>query len=255
MTRMGFHRGRRLGVGLALGTLVAYAIGLTGCTTSDTVGQRCGVATGNDSVLGDETMRKIIACAGLTPSDTYRVDLEQAILRQDYSSWSVDSVREHLATWKQSATESEQWQFLINNPASAEPLPELKPTSLRQVVVTVWDHDASSPSQFWFDFENARVVWSDEGSVLGDPDDRGTSLTDTVAGALVDTLDTYLPHWDRLYPTGTVAKDTPASAILGWSVALCFQDYSLFRYSSNGQYDNTPSDFQGFMDGVRSVVS
>ena len=239
---------------LALGTAVACVLGLVGCTSSDTLDQRCGITNG--LVNGGQVLRQIISCTQLTAEETYRVNLVDAILRQDYSSWKVDDVRGKLKQWKQTATTRDQWQFLLHNPDSVAVMPTPTSDSLRQVVVTVWEGGDSFPAQYWFDFEDAQLVWSERTYILGNPD-QGTvaPLTNSVAMALVGVLTTYLPHWQRTYPSGQVAAGAPESAFPAWSVVLCFQDYTLYRYTSISRYNNIPPDFQNFVDSVRAVVT
>ncbi|MCL2316241.1 MAG: hypothetical protein FWC46_04025 [Actinomycetia bacterium] len=256
MTRMSFPPkfSRRRGHAVGLPALVVLAVGLAGCTGPTTVSQRCGNLIG-DVVSGEQVLRQIIACTGLTPHDTYRIDLEQAVLKQDYGRWSIDSVKDRLDTWKAGATPAQQWQFLLTNPDSTASLPTLAADDIRQVLVTVWDQGASFPAQYWFDVEDARLAWSDDRPVLGDPGATGGPLTQELTTSLTGVLNTYLPRWDRRYPTGEVPRDTPKSPYGSWSVALVVGDYTLFRYASQGPYDNTPPDFGAFLDAIRGLVT
>ncbi|MDR2896656.1 MAG: hypothetical protein LBV30_08440 [Propionibacteriaceae bacterium] len=229
-------------------------MGLNACVPGASGTPSCSIDERSDDLTSQQVLAPLLQCAGITPADTYRVDLSEAILRSGRTSWTPEELRQALNTWRDQASERDQWQFLLHNPGDDSVVAPDDLQGWRQLLVELWRPDASFPEQYWLNADDEQVAWASAQSVLGvsNPQNSAALTSDVIADVTV-LLDDTLPDWSHYYPEH-YSTNGETGAYTNWSITVCRSDSSLSRYSSNGQRDNAPADLGVFVERLQAII-
>ena len=189
-----------------------------------------------------DILTPIVGRAGLTPRDTYFVDLSEVLEQADLDRPDREDILARLAVRRADA--GDDYLYLVNNPTSAEVLPDQP--GWRHLTIQFWRSGAYRPSTILVDVPNMQVLWNYDFDVISFPEDAQLlTISDVQSASVMEEVRSHVENW-------LPSEETDGVAISSWKIAATHHDFSLFRISSHTY--GLPSDFQDLINEVSSIL-
>ncbi|MDR1214576.1 MAG: hypothetical protein LBK54_10935 [Propionibacteriaceae bacterium] len=198
-------------------------------------------------VSKQELIAQWVSTHGLTPRDTYLVDLDDLLFSP--GAPRPDPGADLVAELAQRRQSGGQWTYLLNNPAEPD---ELAPISVfRHASLSLWPRGGYVPATVLADAERGLVLFSPQDNVLRFPEDAATGrLTEAGRASVVDVIDRHVRAWPH-----TIAEPgAEPSPYSGWQFAVALEDYRVYRYESYSEKTAAPPGFDAVLATMWSLT-
>jgi hypothetical protein len=202
---------------------------------------------GVEAVVGDQHIRDALSRCGLTPADTYMVWVSPALGALHVETADCTAIRSAIDARR--AARPDDWLFVLNNPAEKGELPPVK--NVRHVVLYTVDTSRTT-KQLVLDISDKTAFFGDT-YVLAAPElSESRELTQAQCDRVVELLGERVPQWEYFYGSSSVGMSSDFRA---WTLALVFDDYSVYRFQSLGTSRVEPEGFADLYTQLWALVS